>query len=37
MARVINERREITTVPGYSLGITGDEDYDAVTLSPGFN
>jgi hypothetical protein len=34
---VINESWDITTVLSYSSGNAGDENYDAVTLSVGFN
>lgn len=34
---VINENWDITGLLSYSSGSAGDEDYDAVTLSVGFN
>ncbi len=34
---IINESWDVTTVLSYSSGNAGDESYDAVTLSVGFN
>jgi len=34
---MVNENWDITGLLSYSSGSTGDEDYDAITLSVGFN
>lgn len=33
----INESWDMTAFISYSTGTAGDEDYDAITLAPGFN